>query len=327
MATDRARHNSQWTRAARFEIDAQTPGTPTLLEPVGGTWLRSPTVVFQWTAVQFGDKDRPSKPGILSPVSYILAVDTAATGIDLWVDTLSATTDTLTMPWQRRYWWQVRAFDLAGNRGSVTAPSSFGFDTTRPPAATLVYPPDGGVIQSDTTSLIWRSVRDSISGVRHYDLQLAPDTIFTETLAVTDTVRIETLPGSSAYYWHVRAVDSAGNAGQWSLRRTFTYYVGVAENRLELGTEVRLLGPAPNPFARTTVARLELPRDMSVAADVYNAVGQRVRSLASWLGHAGAHSLVWDGTDAGGRRVQAGVYYLRITTESGTVTQAVVLSR
>jgi hypothetical protein len=289
--------------------------------------LGSLNVVFRWTAVQFGDKGRPSKPGILSPVRYILAVDTAATGIDLWVDTLSVTTDTLTMPWQRRYWWQVRAFDLAGNQGSVTAPSSFGVDTTRPPVAALVYPPDSGVIQSDTTSLIWRSVRDNASGVRHYDLQLAPDTIFTETLVVTDTVRIETLPGSAAYYWHVRAVDSAGNAGQWSLRRTFTYYVGVSENRLELGNEVRLLGPAPSPFTRTTVVRLVLPRDMAVAADVYNAVGQRVRSLASGFGHAGAHSLVWDGTDAGGRRVQAGVYYLRITAEGGTVTQAVVLSR
>jgi hypothetical protein len=328
MARDRARHDGQWTPAARFEIDAQTPGIPTLLEPVGGTWLRSPDVVFRWTAVQFDGKVRPSKPRVLSPVRYIVSVDTAATNIDLWVDTLSATTDTLTVPWQHRYWWKVRAFDLAGNTGPATAPSSFGFDTTQPPVATLVFPPDSGVIRTDTTSLIWRSVRDNASGVSHYHLQLAPDTMFTETLVVTDTVRLVTLPGEGAYYWHVQAVDSAGNVGEWSLRRTFTYSaVGVSENRLELGTEVRLLKPAPNPFTRTTVVRLVLPRDMSVAADVYNAAGQRVRSLASGLGCAGAHSLVWDGTDAGGRRVQAGVYYLRITAEGGTVTQAVVLSR
>jgi flagellar hook assembly protein FlgD len=66
---------------------------------------------------------------------------------------------------------------------------------------------------------------------------------------------------------------------------------------------------------------------MPVTVGVYNAVGQRVRLLASGLRRAGAQSIVWDGTDERSRRVMAGVYYLRTTTASGTVTRAVVLSR
>ncbi|MCX6843824.1 MAG: T9SS type A sorting domain-containing protein, partial [candidate division WOR-3 bacterium] len=104
-------------------------------------------------------------------------------------------------------------------------------------------------------------------------------------------------------------------------------FVDVAENRLLLGTDVCLFRPAPNPFTRTTVVRLTLPRAMPITADLYNAAGQKVRSLASGVRCAGAHSLVWDGTDAGGRSVQAGIYYLRMTAESGTVTQAIVRSR
>ena len=151
-------------------------------------------------------------------------------------------------------------------------------------------------------------------------------------------------PAETTYLWdsvpylnysHCRvkfaAVDSLGDTlfsdmsnGNFTIDSVYT---DVAENRLVLGTDVCLFKPAPNPFTRTTVVRLTLPREMPVAADVYNTAGQKVRSLASGIRCAGVHSLIWDGTDAGGRNVQAGVYYLRMTAESGTVTQAIVLSR
>jgi hypothetical protein len=151
-------------------------------------------------------------------------------------------------------------------------------------------------------------------------------------------------PAETTYLWdsvpylnysHCRvkfaAVDSLGDTlfsdmsnGNFTIDSVYT---DVAENRLVLGTDVCLFKPAPNPFTRTTVVRLTLPREMPVAADVYNTAGQKVRSLASGIRCAGVHSLIWDGTDAGGRNVQAGVYYLRMSAESGTVTQAIVLSR
>jgi hypothetical protein len=229
------------------------------------------------------------------------------------VDTISVTTDTLVVPWERRYWWQVRAYDLAGNQGPVTAPASFGADAAQPPTVVLVRPPDSVLIGTDTVRLVWRSVRDNASGVRHYHLLLGPDTVFTETLVVTDTVRLETLPGAAAYYWKVRAVDRAGNIGNWSPRRVFTYLVGVSENRLGLGSEVRLLGPVPNPFARTTRLRLALPEAARVSVAVYDASGQLVRVLSDCVLPSGVRDLAWDGRDATGRPAPSGLYFCRLT--------------
>ena len=309
---DRVGHSGQWaTPPARFEVDAQTPGIPTLLEPVSDTWLRSRTVVFRWTAVQFGHKGTSSKLGLPSPVHYILAADTWAISIDLWVDTTLQTTDTMAVPWERRYYWKVRAYDNAGNQGLPSPSAAFRVDTTSPPSTALVYPLDSGTVDTNKVTFVWRSVKDNLSGVRYYQLQLA-DTAFTETLAVTDTVRFDTLPDMTAYYWQVRAVDSAGNVSQWSLRRTFAYRAGIAENQPELGTEVRLLGPAPNPFARTTRLRLVLPRDMPVQAEVYDAAGQLVQVVSDRSQARGVCDLVWDGRDAKNRPAPSGLYFCRL---------------
>ncbi len=326
-ATDRTSKSGPWSRAARFEIDAQVPGVPTLLEPIGDTWLRSPTVVLRWTAVQFEEKGHRLRQGSFAPVRYIRAVDTTATNIDLWVDTLSVTADTLVLPWERRYWWQVRSYDLAGNQGSVTSPASFGVDVTQPPMVTLVRPPDSGIVETDTVRLLWRAARDYASGVRWYELLLGPDTVFTETLVVTDTTRLVTLSGQAAYYWKVRAVDRAGNVGNWSPRRMFTYLTGVAENRLELGTGVRLLASVPNPFSRSTSIRLSLPCEMHVAAGVYDAAGQLVRVLAGSVLTPGVRDLVWDGRDAKGQALPCGIYFARLAAGDFRSEQKLILTR
>jgi len=101
---------------------------------------------------------------------------------------------------------------------------------------------------------------------------------------------------------------------------------GASEERAKLPRRVRLLGPAPNPFARTTTVRLELPGDLSVEVAVYNTAGQKVRSFASGAGHAGVQSLVWDGTDERRRRVQAGVYYLRLSAGGAGFARKLVIA-
>ena len=67
------------------------------------------------------------------------------------------------------------------------------------------------------------------------------------------------------------------------------------------------LGPAsPNPFTECTSIRLGA--GMS-SVDVYNTTGRLVRRL---VGAEGARSVVWDGTDAQGGWLGAGVYLLKL---------------
>lgn len=69
--------------------------------------------------------------------------------------------------------------------------------------------------------------------------------------------------------------------------------------------------PRPNPLYHSTVASFDLPADAFVRLRVYDPAGRLVRSLAEGTLGAGPHSRTWDGADARGRPVGAGIYFLR----------------
>ncbi|OPZ69316.1 MAG: Serine protease AprX [bacterium ADurb.Bin478] len=73
------------------------------------------------------------------------------------------------------------------------------------------------------------------------------------------------------------------------------------------------LAPAfPNPFNQITCFTFQLPIDHSgglrTAVTIYNALGQKVRSLLEEKRSAGSYSLFWDGRDELGFRLASGIY-------------------
>jgi hypothetical protein len=64
----------------------------------------------------------------------------------------------------------------------------------------------------------------------------------------------------------------------------------------------------PEPFSPRTSIRLDLPDDRFVELDVYDASGRRLTSLVQKHLAAGVHEIIWDGTDAAGSHLPAGVY-------------------
>ncbi|MBD3220421.1 T9SS type A sorting domain-containing protein, partial [bacterium] len=64
----------------------------------------------------------------------------------------------------------------------------------------------------------------------------------------------------------------------------------------------------PNPFNPQTTLRLVNPRTGSVEVAVYDLQGRLVRTLVAGDLPAGEHTVAWDGTDQGGRRLGSGVY-------------------
>ena len=78
----------------------------------------------------------------------------------------------------------------------------------------------------------------------------------------------------------------------------------------------RLGDSYPNPFNPAVVIPLELATDAAgVSLAVYDVLGRRVRQV--WDGPLGAgnHRFVWDGRDAAGKAVAAGVYVYRVEVD------------
>ena len=75
----------------------------------------------------------------------------------------------------------------------------------------------------------------------------------------------------------------------------------------------RLGDSYPNPFNPAVVLPLELATDAArVSLRVYDVLGRRVRQVWDGPLGAGSHRFVWDGRDAAGRVVAAGVYVYQV---------------
>ena len=74
------------------------------------------------------------------------------------------------------------------------------------------------------------------------------------------------------------------------------------------------LAAAPNPFVADADLQFSIPRDDRVSLAVYDVTGRLVRTLADETMAAGHYVRQWDGRDAAGGRVAAGVYLARLKT-------------
>ncbi|MEM6784489.1 MAG: ASPIC/UnbV domain-containing protein, partial [Bacteroidota bacterium] len=83
----------------------------------------------------------------------------------------------------------------------------------------------------------------------------------------------------------------------------------------------------PNPSAASVSIRYVLPKPGAVTLVVYDLLGRQVAKLVDAPTSAGTHTVTWDGTDAAGQRLGAGVYLYRLETGSGTTTKRLTLVR
>ena len=81
----------------------------------------------------------------------------------------------------------------------------------------------------------------------------------------------------------------------------------------------------PNPFNPSTIIPYQLPVSTRVRLEVFNVLGQRLATLVDAEQPAGFHTATWNGTDAAGRGVAAGLYLYRLVGDGMRLTQSMVL--
>jgi hypothetical protein len=117
--------------------------------------------------------------------------------------------------------------------------------------------------------------------------------------------------GATEGHYKVSAVDAHGNEGPFAAAsRAGTVHVSTAAPRA-----LTLSRPSPNPAGRETVIGFALPRAGTVALEVFDAGGRRVRTLRRGWIDAGEHAIRYDLQDAGGRPLGSGLYFVRLRGE------------
>lgn len=99
----------------------------------------------------------------------------------------------------------------------------------------------------------------------------------------------------------------------------------VGDSKGSLPSAYTLAQNFPNPFNPSTIIQYTLPAKAHVRLDIFNVLGQRVRTLVDAGEAAGMHRVEWNGTDGSGQRVASGVYFYRLQTSDFVETKKMVL--
>ncbi|MDP3025622.1 MAG: FlgD immunoglobulin-like domain containing protein [candidate division Zixibacteria bacterium] len=81
----------------------------------------------------------------------------------------------------------------------------------------------------------------------------------------------------------------------------------------------------PNPFHPKNMIRFALPKDSWVKLEVYNILGQKVKTLVDEKLAAGVKEVEWDGRDGKGLEVASGIYFYRIKADDFSDVKKMVM--
>ena len=87
--------------------------------------------------------------------------------------------------------------------------------------------------------------------------------------------------------------------------------VGV-DGGIAVPTEFALHNNYPNPFNPVTNITYDIAQNSEVTLEIYNVMGQRVRTLAQGSHEPGRYRVMWNATNDYGQSLSSGMYIYRI---------------
>lgn len=180
---------------------------------------------------------------------------------------------------EQTYFWRVQAVN-AGGEGDYSEVRSFTTKAGAVGAVTLVSPSDNAADLARNPTLVWKAA----SGASRYRVQISATADFAARVLddsnVTDTTEdAGPLDNGKAYYWRVRAQNSAG-AGEYSAVRKFTVIAAQpgapvlnspADGAKNLDQTVTLNW---TPLANATGYRIEISESPTFASPLKDSVGR-----------------------------------------------------
>ncbi len=99
------------------------------------------------------------------------------------------------------------------------------------------------------------------------------------------------------------------------------------EEKPALPTEIIISGNSPNPFNPETAISFTIPQNENISLAIFNAAGQKARTLHAGMISAGNHSIVWNGRDERGQSMSSGIYFAVLESGGRMTTHKMLLIR
>lgn len=94
---------------------------------------------------------------------------------------------------------------------------------------------------------------------------------------------------------------------------------------VNLPIEFKLNTNYPNPFNPSTNISFSIAQKSNVVLEIYNAIGEKVKTLIDQNYSVGNYSAVWNARDDFGNKVNSGIYIYRLVSDNFVDTKRMVL--
>ncbi len=136
----------------------------------------------------------------------------------------------------------------------------------------------------------------------------------------------EPQPGAGDFFYQVTAVYNRGESVPSN--EATVLVTGIEEHKSEtVPAAFALRQNYPNPFNPETRILYDLARSTRVRIEIFNLLGQKIRTLVDEEKPAGTFTVVWDGRDDNGAILPSGVYIYRLTTTEFKSSKKLLLLR
>ena len=237
-------------------------------------------------------------------------------GIMLNITDTSYTPATVLL-YETEYFWKVVP------RNGPTPPNFvmiWSFTTVEAPNLPLNPPRNLQAVQVATDAVLtWQEPEETAAIFEGYRVYRGENELTTTLL--TELTFTDLNPAVGEHVYSVYAVYQTGISEPVSL--TFDIVSENDETLPIIATE--LLGNYPNPFNPETAISFNLLNDGNVTLEIYNARGQRIRSLLNEFQKSGHYQIVWNGKDESGREAISGVYFYILKTEDIVQTRRMLM--
>jgi hypothetical protein len=132
-------------------------------------------------------------------------------------------------------------------------------------------------------------------------------------------------PSSWTLYWSVQAIDNTFAGSAFATEQKVV--TGVQEPDKRVPLSFALAPNYPNPFHSVTTIAYSIPathNDQRVVIEIYNTLGQKVRTLVDARLQAGNYQTPWQAQNDTGHALPSGLYFVRLRAGAFVATRKMV---